>query len=288
MRYQEVYPSPPAIDSHDIARRSAAELVTLEYFEAEPGEMPTEVFEQHHVLLNLKEEPHRVENWRDGVYRDFTFRENEVIVTPAGVRSGWRWHERSKVIVVTLEPEPVQLFAKNQLGILLTSQQLVDTPQFLDEELVQTGVNLRDALTADFGSPVMFESMARIFLVKLLEHYADREETELAFTDSFAPRHYKRVLDFVAENYNERIAVEDLAKVAVISPFHFSRLFKRAIGESPHQFVMAYRVEKAKEGLAEEGRPLIDIALSCGFSDQAHFSRVFKQSTGKTPKAWRS
>ncbi|MEM9157897.1 MAG: helix-turn-helix domain-containing protein [Verrucomicrobiota bacterium] len=287
MRYQDVYPSSPAVDSREVTRRSAAELLTLEYFEAEPGSMPEEVFDEHHVLLNLKEEPHRVENWRDGDHRDFVYRKFEVVVTPAGLKSGWRWHERSKVIVVTLEPDLLEVFAKNQLGILLSRRQLLDTPQFEDQELVRMGESLLDALRSDFGSAVMFESLARVFLVKLLERYSDRSQDESAFSESFAPRHYRKVLDFVAKHYDSRVAVEDLAKVAGLSPFHFSRLFKRAIGETPHQFLMAYRVERAKELLADKERPMVEIALSCGFSDQAHFSRSFKQSTGKSPRAWR-
>ena len=288
MRYQDVYPSAPAIDSSDLARRAAADLLTLEYFEAEPGEMPAEVFTQHHILLNLNETPHRVENWRDGAHRDFIYRKFEVIVTPAGTRSGWRWHARSRVIVITMEPENLERFAKNELGIVLGTRQLKSVPQFVDEDLVQAGVAALEGLRSDFGSAVMFESLARIFVVKLVERYAEEESAEFAFSEGFTPKHYRRVLEYVAENYNERLTVEDIAAKAAMSPYHFSRLFKRAIGASPHQFLMAYRIERAKERLEKTDEALIDVALSCGFSDQAHFSRVFKASTGKTPGAWRS
>jgi len=288
-RYQDVYPSKPTITSGDLARRAAAELLTLEYFEAEPGEMPTEIFEQHHVLLNLKKEPHRVENWRNGEHRDFIFRQNEVVVTPAGVSSGWKWHAPSRVIVITLEPEKLERFAKYELGIVLGQEQLLDEPQFEDPGLVQAGWDLCNALQAEFGSAVIYESLSRIFLVKLLERYGRQQNEELAFSESFTVKHYQRVLNFVANNYGRSITVEDMAKQTAISPFHFSRLFKRTIGESPYQFLTAYRVEKAKEALSSDAEvPLIDIALSCGFADQAHFSRTFKKSTGKTPKAWRT
>lgn len=285
LRYQDVYPSVPAVDSSDVARRSAAELLTLEYFEAEPATMPTEVFGQHHVLLNLKREPHRVENWRDGEHRDFEFRENEVVVTPAGVASGWRWHARSKVIVITLEPQKLERFAKQEVGILLSKQQLVDQPQFVHADLVQTGRLLRDALEADLGSAVMFESLARIFLVKLLQRYGDQA---IAESESFSRSRFQGVLDYIADHYGRGITVDELAEQAAASTHHFSRLFKKAIGQSPYQFLMAYRIERAKEQLSRPDVPLIDVAYSCGFSDQAHFSRAFKKSTGKTPQAWRA
>lgn len=209
LRYQDVYPSVPAINSGDLARRSAADLLTLEYFEAEPAKMPTEVFEQHHILLNLNEVPHRVENWRNGRHRDFTFCQGEVIVTPAGISSGWRWHAKSKVIVVTLDPKELERFAKHELGTVLTDQQLVDEPQFLDKDLVLTGKTLCESLQAEFGSAVMFEGLARVFLVKLLERYAHQDATVSTFSESFTPQHFQRVLDFVADNFGNSITVEE-------------------------------------------------------------------------------
>ncbi|MCG8456266.1 MAG: hypothetical protein MI919_08285, partial [Holophagales bacterium] len=145
-RYQDAYPSPPLLDSSRLVRPSAAELLTLEYFEAAPAEMPPKVYEQHHVLLNLRREPQRVENFRDGEHRDFLFHEGEVIVTPAGMRSGWRWHGRSKVIVITLDPKKLEHFAHTELGVLLTSAQLREEPQFTDPDLCRAGALLKDAL----------------------------------------------------------------------------------------------------------------------------------------------
>ena len=110
----------------------------------------------------------------------------------------------------------------------------------------------------------------------------------MAFARGFTARHYKRVLDFVADHFAETITVENLANIAALSPSHFSRLFKQTIGQSPMHFVMTYRVEQAKKKLSHQDLPLIDIALECGFADQAHFSRVFKQTEGVTPKNYRA
>ena len=286
-RYQDVYPSSPLVRSDGRVRPLASELLSLEYFEAEPGEMPTEVFEQHHILINLRDEPHRVENWRAGEHRDFIFHRNEIVVTPAGVESGWRWHARSKVIVITLEPEQLERFAQSELGVLLTEAQLEDVPQFLDRDITDAAVMLADALEQSIGSEVMFESLSRVFLTKLIQKYGRERDEERAFSAGFTPQHFKRVLDFVAAHYGSGITLEDMADEAGISPYHFARLFKQTIGQPPYQFVMAYRVEQAKKLMADPTRPLADVALACGFSDQAHFSRVFKRFSGSTPSAWR-
>jgi AraC family transcriptional regulator len=287
--YQDIYPSPAILRSFDIVRPRAAELLNLEYFEAEPARMPHEVFSQHHLLLNLRETPMRVENWRDAAHRDFIFLPSEIVLTPAGIRSGWHWHERSKVIVITIMPDMLDRFATSELGLVLGQRQLRDTPQALDADLCQSGTMLLDALqNRATGSEVMYESFARIFLVKLIQRYGELRSKALDFSRGFTASHYKRVLDFVAERFGGSITIEEMARVAGLSPAYFSRLFKEVLGDSPYQFVMDYRVEQAKRMLSEKGRSLADIALACGFADQAHFSRIFKRLTGQTPRAFRA
>lgn len=263
--------------------------LNLEYFEAEPARMANEVFSQHHLLLNLRDAPMRVENWRDAVHRDFIFLPDEIVLTPAGIRSGWHWHERSKVIVITIMPDMLDRFATSELGLVLGQGQLRDTPQAIDADLCQSGGMLLDALrNRTTGSEVMYESFARIFLVKLIQRYGELRSDALDFSRGFTASHYKRVLDFVAERFAGPIAIEEMARVAGLSTAHFSRLFKEVLGDSPYQFVMDYRVEQAKRMLSERGRPIADIALTCGFADQAHFSRIFKRLTGQTPRAFRT
>ncbi len=287
-RYQDIYPEDPLLKSEDLGSTTARELLTLEFFEAEPGAMPHQVFEQHHILINLRDEPTRVENWRDGAHRDFEYRKNEIVVTPAGIRSGWRWYEKSKVIVITLEPEKLEAFAQNELGVLLGGEQLKSIPQFVDMDITQAAVMLMEALKSDIGSDVMFESFARVFLTKLIQKYGLKHEKKFDFSSGFTSRHYKRVFDHVRKNYGGEINLDTMAQHAGLSASHFSRLFKKTIGQSPHQFLMAFRVERAKEKLERKDLPMIDIALSCGFADQAHFSRVFKQIVGQAPKEYRS
>jgi len=289
VKYQEVYPSEALLRSFDVVRPRAAELLNLEFFEADPAGMPAEVFDQHHLLLNLREEPHRLENWRDGEHRDFTYRLHELVLTPAGVRSGWYWHARSKVIVVTIEPARLERFARSELGLILTDRQLRNVPQAKDADLCHAGVMLLDALrTRATGSEVIYESLARVFLVKLLQRYGEERHEALDFSGGFTARHYRRVLDYVEANFGQPITIEDVAREAGMSPAHFSRLFKEVLGDSPYQFVMDYRIEQAKRMLADRERPLIDVALACGFSDQPHFNRVFKKLTSATPREYRA
>ena len=289
LRYTDIYPSEPLLNSDAMGRPSAAGLMSVRYFQADPDIMPEEVFEEHHVLLNLNPNAHRVQNWRDGELRDFTFLIDEIVVTPAGMRSGWRWYARSDVIVVTLDPAKVEQFARSELGMLLDPQQFRSLPQFSDPDLCAAGVMLRDALEADdLSSSVMFEAMSRVFLVKLLQKYGKRRADEIERSARFTSRHYQRVLSYVQERLDQTISVDQLAAEVGMSPSHFSRVFKETLGSTPMQYVMAYRIEHAIKMMDEVERPLGEIALACGFADQAHFTRSFKQVIGQTPRAYRA
>ncbi|MEM8824784.1 MAG: helix-turn-helix transcriptional regulator [Pseudomonadota bacterium] len=288
-RYRDIYPSLPLLDSEGIEHASAAQLMSVQYFQAPPDTMPEDIFAEHHLLLNLKEETHRVQNWRDGVLRDFEFKKNDIIVTPAGIRSGWRWFAQSDVIVVTLDPAAVDKFAERELGMLLSDRQFEDLPQFADADLCQAGVMLRDTIQAgDMTSAVMFEAMARVFLVKLLQKYGQRRPEDVALSAKFTSAHYKRVLGHVRDNLDRTIVLEDLAREVGMSPSHFSRVFKEVMGKTPMQFVMSYRIEQAIGMMEDPDLQLGQIALDCGFADQAHFTRSFKQLIGITPSAHRA
>ncbi len=287
-RYQDIFPSPPLLDSAETLRPSAAALMSLRYFRADPDTMPEEVFDEHHVLLNLRAEPTRVQNRRDGVMRDFTLERYDIIVTPAGVRSGWRWFETSDVIIITMDPAAVRRFAETELHILLTDRQLADLPQFKDADICAAGVLLRDTIADDsVTSAVMFESLARVFLIKLLQKYGDRRDA-LDPDASLTADRYARVMDYVGANFSRTIQVDDMASAAAMSSSHFARVFKDTVGQTPMQYLMAYRIEQAIRAMAEPDRGLGEIALACGFADQAHFSRSFKAATGSTPRQYRA
>lgn len=95
------------------------------------------------------------------------------------------------------------------------------------------------------------------------------------------------VINFVEAHFSEPMALEQMADVAHFSPFHFHRIFRAAVGESPHAYLTRIRLEKAIAQM-NYGTPrtLTEIALDCGFASSSHFSRIFKQSYGFSPKEY--
>jgi AraC family transcriptional regulator len=89
-----------------------------------------------------------------------------------------------------------------------------------------------------------------------------------------------------AESLGNVLAVH-LAQVAGMSSFHFAREFKRTTGTTPHQYLIKFRIERAKALLARNDLPLTEVGLRSGFSHQSHFTRLFRRITGTTPNSYR-
>ena len=97
----------------------------------------------------------------------------------------------------------------------------------------------------------------------------------------------RKVREYVDSHIAGPIRVAELCALIQRSEAHFSRAFKRTFGASPHAFVIQRRLELAGQYMLQTEAPLSDIALRCGFTDQAHLCNHFRQATGETPAAWR-
>lgn len=102
-----------------------------------------------------------------------------------------------------------------------------------------------------------------------------------------SPVHERRAKARLTADLQADTRVDDLARECGLSKRHFLRAFKTSTGEPPHRWLLARRVDRAKELLAGSDLELSEIAALCGFSDQSHLSRMFRRLTGNTPGAWR-
>lgn len=96
-----------------------------------------------------------------------------------------------------------------------------------------------------------------------------------------------RVIDFLRENLDRPHRLEELARVACLSEFHFHRIFTAATGETVGEFTNRLRLEKAARLLTKSRLKLTEIALECGFSSSATFSRSFRHVFETTPSEYR-
>ncbi len=100
-------------------------------------------------------------------------------------------------------------------------------------------------------------------------------------------RRLTRVLDFIDAALDRDLTLDELAREACLSPFHFARSFKAAMGASPHRYLLQRRLEHAKALLRAGALSITEVALACGFSSPAHFASSFRRATGVTPSLFR-
>jgi AraC family transcriptional regulator len=96
------------------------------------------------------------------------------------------------------------------------------------------------------------------------------------------------VRDYIETNLDDRLTLSDLAGVACLSPYHFSRSFKEAVGVGPQRYVMQRRLERAKTLVRRSSQPLAAIAQEVGFVDQSHLTSIFRREIGMTPGRYRT
>jgi AraC-like DNA-binding protein len=101
-------------------------------------------------------------------------------------------------------------------------------------------------------------------------------------------RRMLRARDTMDRSFAQPLDVAALARVAHVSPAHFSRQFRATFGETPHRYLQRRRVERAMELLRETDRPVSEICLDVGFTSLGTFSRTFRDVVGEPPSSYRA
>ncbi|AYV47679.1 AraC family transcriptional regulator [Caulobacter flavus] len=102
-----------------------------------------------------------------------------------------------------------------------------------------------------------------------------------------APWQVNRLKAHIEARLEAPLRLKEAAGLIGVSCSHFSRAFKKAFGQSFSRYVIALRLERARQLLTETDQSISDIALACGLSDQPHLTRLFHRSYGAPPHAWR-
>lgn len=110
-------------------------------------------------------------------------------------------------------------------------------------------------------------------------HY-QMPSTHLSYKESVS-----RALDFIRNNYHNPISIDDIAKHACLSQYHFCRLFKEAVGLSPHNYLTQYRLSQSYDYLKSK-QTIFDTAIDSGFYDSSHFIRTFYANMAVSPKQY--
>ena len=121
------------------------------------------------------------------------------------------------------------------------------------------------------------EALLEEFFSEIFINFLDKKRKK----ETFEIEKLKKAKKYIEKYFYKNITLFEISQHCELSPYHFSRSFKKAFGISPHKFLMNMRIEKAKKLLKEKS--IVDVAYEVGFYDQSHFHKVFKSYTAATP-----
>jgi AraC-like DNA-binding protein len=153
-------------------------------------------------------------------------------------------------------------------------------------ELLDTFI--RECRAGQPGFALMLESISVQAAITLLrESYHNLSDSSFQPASYFDEKAIKKAIEYITDNYQNRLSLFDIANETHYSPYHFLRLFKQHTGKTPFGFLLDLKIEKAKDMLRKTNCTISQICDICGFSSLSYFSRVFREKTGMSPTQYK-
>jgi AraC family transcriptional regulator len=262
----------------------------VEEFQQPPGgtDIP-EAWEGHSIALCLAPRPHRIHQVVGDRRYTGLYSKGDISITPAHVPASYRAEGQDHYFHVQIPAQFVQSVAQSAAELDPNRVELMIEFWARDPQLEQTLMLLRSELHKGGGwvGQLYVESLANLLVVHLLREYSTAQPRIALHEGGLGDRKILQISEYIHANLDQPIKLADLADVAGMSQFHFSRMFKQSMGISPHQYLLQQRVEQAKQLLKQSKLAIAEIALQCGFNSQSHLSKHFREATGMTPSDYR-
>ena len=157
-----------------------------------------------------------------------------------------------------------------------------------DPLVSQIALTIANEMEGGFLDRILADALNTALAARIVRQYVDPSAIRLAPLNGLSRERLKRVQDYIEAHLDDQLSLTEIAGVACLSTYHFSRSFKEAMGVGPKRYVMLRRLERAKTLIRRTNRPLAVIAQEAGFSDQSHLSAIFRREMGVTPGRYRA
>lgn len=195
----------------------------------------------------------------------------------------------TECLIIFLPDKLLEDSALADYGIDPDRTQLAYAGGFADATLAQIGAALHGMLGRE-SQPmdrIFADGLRTALAAHLIGNYTVDRWQPSTRAPSLDAKRLQRVLDFVEAQLADDLSLDDLAREACLSPYHFSRLFHEATGRPPHRYLIERRIQVAQKMLQSEQSSMVEVALDTGFGSQASFARAFRKVTGVTPRQYR-
>jgi AraC family transcriptional regulator len=270
------------------SREQGWENILVEQFQPPAGEARFDQGDEHAIYLSLAPRPVHALQVQEGKTYTGLYGKGDISIMPAQVPFFTRWNSDDRFLLTRIPSRFIQNVAKETINRNPDHLELLPVFQNRDPQLEAIGMMLLTELQQEDSSRLYIESLANVLAVHLLRQYAATQPQVTVYEGGLPQRQLSRVLDYMNDHLEHDIKLVDLAALLNMSQFHFSHLFKQAIGTSPYQYLLQQRIERAKQLLKGSDRSIMEIAFLCGFNSHSHLSKQFRQVTGMTPKAYRA
>jgi AraC family transcriptional regulator len=159
-----------------------------------------------------------------------------------------------------------------------------------DASLLPSLAKLIDDAHQEFDRDHRIAKLLLTRAASLLRVEIERQSSDIAHdrkSGGLVAWQIRRLNVFIEAKLHQPILLQELSAVSRLSTAYFCRAFKRTFQETPHSYLVRRRLERAESYMLTSDLPLSDIALRCGFTDQAHLCKLFRRRNSQTPAAWR-
>jgi AraC family transcriptional regulator len=143
-------------------------------------------------------------------------------------------------------------------------------------------------MVAGFPSGRLFlDSVEQAMAVTLVNGHAARHRPVQIQRGGLGAARLRKIRELVDARIEDDLSLDEMAESVGLSTAHFARMFRKSTGDTPHQFVLRQRLERAKAMLCAADARVLDVAVACGFKTQQHFAQVFRGICGVSPTEYR-
>jgi AraC family transcriptional regulator len=160
--------------------------------------------------------------------------------------------------------------------------------KFADPRLGALVAAAHAEMAAGFPSGRLFlDSIEQAMAVTLVNGHAVRHRLVQMYKGGLGSARLRRIKELVQAKIEDDLSLDEMAQSVGLSTAHFARMFRKSTGETPHQFVLRQKIERAKEMLRAADAPVFDVAMTCGFKTPQHFAQVFRDFCKVSPTEYR-